>query len=274
MELYLRYPDFKTKVVTLSYDDGPEHDRRMIEILDKFGIKCTFNLISGSIDKKTEEEKQTFIKLYKDTVHEVACHTVSHPHLNNLSTAEIVNEVINDRIFLEKYFGTIAYGMAYPFGYTYKEGLLEALKLCGIKYARTTQSTHGFNLPADWLLLNPTCHHNDPKLFELVDEFLKPDDIEHPWRIKTKMFYMWGHSYEFPQQNNWNVLEEFCRKIANRDDVWYATNAQIYNYVEAYNNLKKSADGNIVYNASSTDVYVRTAANNLVIIKAGETVNL
>ena len=37
----------KKKAFTLSFDDGIMQDARAIEILDKYGLKATFNLNSG-----------------------------------------------------------------------------------------------------------------------------------------------------------------------------------------------------------------------------------
>ena len=47
MYKFLRFPEWKYKAVTLSYDDGTVYDRKLIDILDKYGLKCTFNLNSG-----------------------------------------------------------------------------------------------------------------------------------------------------------------------------------------------------------------------------------
>lgn len=38
--------DGKKKAITFSFDDGVTQDIRMIEILNKYGLKCTFNLNS------------------------------------------------------------------------------------------------------------------------------------------------------------------------------------------------------------------------------------
>ena len=46
---FMRYPGGKPKAVTLSYDDGVIQDIRMAQVLDKYGLKCTFNLCSGLI---------------------------------------------------------------------------------------------------------------------------------------------------------------------------------------------------------------------------------
>ena len=44
----MRLKDGKTKVLTLSYDDGVVQDIRLSEILNRYGLKCTFNINSGT----------------------------------------------------------------------------------------------------------------------------------------------------------------------------------------------------------------------------------
>ena len=43
----MRFPEGRMKAFTLSYDDGVEQDRRLVKILNKYHLKCTFNLNSG-----------------------------------------------------------------------------------------------------------------------------------------------------------------------------------------------------------------------------------
>ena len=42
----------KKKAVTFSFDDGVTQDIRLIEILNKYGLKGTFNLNSGLMAKE------------------------------------------------------------------------------------------------------------------------------------------------------------------------------------------------------------------------------
>lgn len=70
------------------------------------------------------------------------------------------------------------------------------------------------------------------------------------------MMYVWGHSYEFDLDNNWSLIEGFCEFIGNRDDIWYATNIQIVDYMKALDNLKFSAAGDFVYNPSAINVWI------------------
>ncbi len=145
-------------------------------------------------------------------------------------------------------------GHAYPYG-TYNDDVVAILKNCGIVYARTVQTTGRFDLPADWLRLKATCHHNDPKLSELVDKFLDDDEKLPEFARKSKFFYMWGHSYEFEGNDNWNVIEEFAARVGGRDDVWYCTNMEAYDYIEAFRGLLFSVDGKLVKNPSAQTVW-------------------
>jgi len=82
---------------------------------------------------------------------------------------------------------------------------------------------------------------------------------------------LWGHSYEFDANKNWNIIEEFARYIGGKDDVWYATNGEIYDYCEAFKRLRFSVDGNTVYNPSAIDVFIFNYGKEIV-IPAGKTV--
>ena len=273
---FLRFPGGVHKAVTLSYDDGIVSDLKLLEIINKKGIKCTFNINTGQLgsgkpwkhyrDRFSREET---IEIYSGSGHEVAVHTLTHPFLEQLTPAEIAHEVLSDRENLEQMFKTVVRGMAYPFG-TYSDDVVSVLKSCGIAYARTVESKHSFGIETDWLRLKPTCHHNDPMLDKLCDEFLAP---QPDYKTLPRVFYLWGHSYEFDDRDNWEVLEKFCDKMGGRSDVWYATNIEIYDYVQAYNSLLFSADGTVCTNLSSYDVYFEKAMK-LYCVKSGETLTI
>lgn len=263
------FKDGKKKALTLSYDDGVVQDMRLIDIMNKHSIKGTFNINSGylnnsNVPTKRMSEEQV-CALYKNSGHEVAIHGLCHYMMEKLSENHAVYEIIEDRRRLEKLFGTIIRGCAYPFG-TYNDTVVDILKLCGIKYARTVVSTEKFDIPTDWLRLPATCHHNNPRLFELADLFVNKEPGHSPW-----LFYLWGHSYEFDDNDNWDVIEKFAEKVGNRDDIWYATNIEIYDYIEAYNSLITSADGSMVYNPTVIDVWMADSGREYC-IRSGKTV--
>ena len=44
----------KKKAITFSYDDGVTQDIRLIELFNKYGLKCTFNINSGYLGHSGE----------------------------------------------------------------------------------------------------------------------------------------------------------------------------------------------------------------------------
>lgn len=229
------------KAITFSYDDGNVYDLRLIDMLNQYGLKATFNLNSGLgmdigegstwtytdgpaplvVHRLTISE---FTWAYKD--HEIAFHTLTHPDLTKLSPAERHHEVAGDIENLEKLFGKRPVGGAYPFG-TIDDPTVAELKADGIRYCRGVESTHNFDEQADLLRFQPTCHHDDPALFDLADRFLALDSAALEREGKYQIFYVWGHTYEFEGKHHWDRMEEFCRKIAGKGDIFYGTNAEV-----------------------------------------------
>jgi hypothetical protein len=275
MALLFRYPGFKSKAVTLSYDDGVFQDRRFIEIMSKHGIKGTFNINSGCFGKNPGDRRLTVEEareLYIGSGNEVAVHGEKHLSLGIIDSAEAVIDVIRDREQLEDIFGTVIKGMAYANG-SYNDKVVSILENCGIEYARTTVSTEKTLMPTDWLRLPATCHHNNPKLMEMAQAFLEPPKSPYFWAKQPRLFYLWGHSYEFDNNDNWNVIEDFCRFVGGRDDVYYATNGEIYENYKAFNSLRISANGKIIHNPTAYDVYACHMGAD-VLIKPGEIVRI
>ena len=279
---FMRYPEGRAKAVTLSYDDGIPEDKRFSDIISEYGIKCTFNLNAKILrgDALTDEE----IKEYMiGRGHEIAVHGALHRAEGSQRPIEGIKDILDCRLDLEKRFGIIVRGMAYPDtginyfanGATY-EKIKSYLVDLDIAYSRTLGGdNNSFMLPGDWHAWMPTAHHNNPELNRYVDEFLALDLSPKAYlaRRAPALFYLWGHSYEFERNNNWEILYEFCEKIANKDDVWYATNMEIYEYVKAYSSLVYSADGNTIYNPSLIKIWF-DIDGKLYSICSGETINI
>ena len=84
--LFVRFPEGRVRALTFSYDDGVISDKRMVELLDRHGMKGTFNLNSGLFRKETEPKdrrmtEREIVELFKNGNHEVACHGLTHPYL-------------------------------------------------------------------------------------------------------------------------------------------------------------------------------------------------
>lgn len=271
--IFMRFPGGRAKALTLSYDDGAIDDIRLVEIMKKNGLKGTFNLNSGKYAPEGTEyieggtrkmTRSRSIALLKDSGMEVAVHCLNHPVLNVLPPNLCTYEVLQDRLNHEEDYGMFVRGMAYPFG-SCSDSVITTLKQCGIVYSRITRTTHKFDLPDDWFRLQATCHHKDPELMVLVRKFLEE---EVKWT--SRLFYMWGHSYEFNKDNNWDLMEKFAETAGGRADIWYATNIEIYDYIAAFNNLIFSTKGTMVYNPTNTILYFETA-EGIFCVNPGET---
>ena len=213
------------KAITFSYDDGCFQDVRLIELFDKYGLKCTFNLNSGLAGKGRRLPLSEIGKVYKN--HEVAVHTLTHPFLNTLPDDQIIREIEEDRITLEDLVGYGICGMAYPYGSpNIDERVIDIVKnKTDIKYARATRSTKSFDVQYDLLDFRPTIHHNQfDILFELANRFVNLTSD------KPQLFYVWGHSYEFDEDGGiyWDKFEEFCKIISNKNDIFYGTNKEVF----------------------------------------------
>ena len=272
-EKYMRFPEGKCKALTFSYDDGVQADRHLLKVFEKYGLKGTFNINSKLFDCQNwhgrMNEEQTF-ETFKDCGQEIALHGARHIFMDKVPLCEAVKETVDNRAYLEEKFGKIVRGSAYAYG-GYNDDIKRMLKDCGVVYARTTHSTYGFQIPTDWLELNPTCHHTEKELAPLADKFfggspLKEFKHREPW-----LFYVWGHAYEFDDNDNWDIIENLGRRAAeSKDEIWLATNIEIYEYVQAYERLVFSLDGERVYNPSAVDVWLELRGKTYKVKSGGE----
>ncbi len=262
-KIYTCFPGGRYKVLTMSYDDGREEDRRLVKIFNENGIRGTFNLNTGRGDDVRRIPQAEWKDLYKG--HEIACHTFSHPTISRCPLEGVTHEVMVDRTNLEAITGTPVRGMAYPNGST-SEDIRKLLPFLGIRYARVTQTTGGFAIPEDFFSWAGTCHHRD-NLIERGKEFL--DFFKKQYLY---LMYVWGHSYEFTNDDNWEVMEEFCAMMGGKDDIWYATNIEIVDYLDAAKRLEFTAALDKVYNPSAIDVWVEVDDEKHYRIPSGELV--
>lgn len=268
------FPGGLRKAVTFSFDDGVRQDLRLVELFRRYGIRATFNLNSGMMDQPhtwnyreievSRLSRQEVTEHYGDF--EIAVHTSHHPDLTQMSAEGIVDEVYNDRKTLEEIAGYPVRGMAYPYG-TWNSRITDLLASLGICYSRTVQSTHAFGFPENYLAWHPTCHYMEAQTPELIETFLSME------RDSLSLFYLWGHSYELDGNDNWELLETFCRKFGAAEDVWRATNMELYMYMQALDRLIVSCDQRTVCNPSAADVWI-TSDGQTVRIPGGATVTL
>jgi len=263
IRIEMLFPQGKSKALILSNDDGTIADRKLVKLMNDYGLKGTFHLNSNKLDTKGYLAKGEIKNLFSG--HEVSVHSANHPGLSGMSKIDIVYEVLEDRKELEKLTGITVRGMAYPFG-SYDNIVLEAINGLGIEYARTVADTYNFSIPKDFLIWHPSIHQfgkayfkpndaeNDKKELEafygLVSNFLKADTLA--------LLDVWGHSWENDGTGNrWVEMENFFKLVSKRNDINYTTQIALVDYINAFKNLKFSVDKKIIRNQSSIDVYIR-----------------
>lgn len=283
---FLRFPGGKIKAVTFSYDDGVRQDIRLADIFCRHGMKATFNLNSlmlGDSEAHPQLMPCEVKKYIIDRGHEVATHGANHRAPLKQRPIEVIRDTLDCRLQLEEMFGCIIRGMAYPdsgireysSGSAHYGEVREYLSALDIAYSRTLGGDNDwFYLPEDFYAWMPSAHHTNPRIFEFIDKFIKiSDGAQNPASRQPRLFYIWGHSYEFDRNENWDRIEQICEKLGGKDDTWYATNIEIYDYVHAYDSLIYSANGTRIYNPSLFSVWI-WVDGKIFEIKSGETITI
>ena len=160
-----------------------------------------------------------------------------------------MSQIADDQSNIEKITGKAVKGVAYPLGKpTNDTRFLDIMKLSGIKYARGIGATKRFTLPADFMKLTPSGHHKTES--DLVDKFIEQDADN-----EMLLLYIWGHAYEFDNDNNWELMESFCEKLIAQNNIWLATNIEVVEYVDAMRKL--IIQDNVIINPTEMTLYVK-----------------
>lgn len=218
------------KAVTFSFDDGSASDKQLIELLNKYNLKCSFNINGGKIeDTEVWQYKDFTVKklipcdaeLYKG--HEICLHGYNHRPATDLDKTELYYEFSEDKKCLEQLFETGIEGAAYAYG-LYNDDVVAQLQTLDIKFARTARSNGKFDLQDDLMRFEPTCHFADDKTPELIHKFLNLTSD------KPQLLYIWGHSYEIDGDNSWTLMNEICERLSGHKDIFYGTNSEVFRY--------------------------------------------
>ncbi len=262
------YKNGFSRALTFSFDDGQPQDMRLIETLNKYSLKATFNLMGGDCKNgcfriKNEDcvlwdGSNELLKVYKG--HEIASHSYTHPHLQDLTDDEVKREIDEDVKALNLAFKTDVRGFAAPFG-QYDERVIKQLKESGIVYCRSTVKNYDFSLPEDFYNWHPAPHfsyYSSDEGRQMIKDFFACQN-------ELPLFYIWGHSYElnlFVEKTNnrfngikdrWTYFDNLCASLSHNDDTWYATNIEICDYITAMRNA--IIGENFIDNPTDTELY-------------------
>lgn len=243
------FPHGRRKAFVLSYDDATEHDRRLVDIFNRYGLRASFHVNSGKLGQPGHIARRELCALYRG--HEVSCHSVTHPYLTSLDDDAVRREIADDRRALEDLTGSSVRGLAYPFG-AYDARVMALLPELGIEYARTAHCSAAFAIPQGFLEWHTTCHHNGA--MELLPVFLGAQEPS------MSLMTVWGHSYELDgimsadRAKDWQYMEALCHRLHDQSDIHFATIIDVVDYLNALDLVDVGASA--VSNNSSRAVWV------------------
>lgn len=282
LKVEMLFPGGKTKALILSYDDGTIHDRRLVQLMNKYHLIGTFHLNSNKLNSDNPFSylnKAEIKSLYKG--HEVSAHSANHPNLPDISKSEVIKEIVEDRKELERLVGYPVRGMAYPFGNT-NDVVVETILELGIEYARTVGDTYAFEIPKDFLRWEPSVHQFAKAYWETNQPEKDKKELELFYKViadflatnKLAVMDIWGHSWEMGlDEKKWDETEKYFSLLANQSSIYYTKQIDLVDYINAYRNLKFSFDKKIVTNVSSFEIYFKVG-NKIESILPGKTIYL
>ena len=208
------------KIILLSFDDGTVHDKKLVALLNRYAIPCTFNLNSGLEDFVWEFEGHPVQRQrLSDTIaqyqgHEVASHSLTHPRLDLLSPPTLRREVAGDCENLKKRFGLSEIGFGVPFTFC-SEREIRILKK-HVRYIRLSQFREDFALPQDpWHIPIHALYH-DPDIREKLADFMADP-------APVSLFVIAGHSYELEFLDHWDYMEALLVYLKTLDVTFMTT---------------------------------------------------
>lgn len=262
------YPQGCHKAFNVTYDDGILQDVRLVELLNKYGMKGTFNLNSelmknefewtheyGMVIKRLPVEKA--LSIYDG--HEVASHTLTHPCMYDLSENQIMYEMAEDKKNLKKLFGKEIYGFAVPFDY-YDEKIAKCVKNCGFEYGRCSLESYSYKPNADAYYWSAGIFHLSPGFQDFVEGFFQTDE-------ELAVCQIVGHAYDLDTEDMWDEMESIFQRIRADKDILPMTTIEMVHYLKAMRNTIISE--NEIRNYSDLDLWFEVHGDK-VVVKPGE----
>lgn len=264
------YPQGKSKAFNITYDDGVVQDIRFVALLDKYGIKGTFNLNSQLMEQEFEWThpkgfavkrlpKDAVVNLYKN--HEVASHTLTHPYMHDMSENEILHQMGLDAYKLEQIFGRRISGFAVPFSY-YSNLIAQCAEHTGFEYARKSDESLSYKPPEDYYHWQTGIFHLNPKLEQFAENFFTTEQ-------ELALLQIVGHSYDLDAENMWEYIENLLQKISADEDIISMTNIEIVRYLKAVRAAEITE--NCIKNNSDTVLWF-SVGGKIISVKAGESI--
>jgi hypothetical protein len=254
MQVKKLYPGGKEKAFNITYDDGVEQDVPFITMLNRYGIKGTFNLNSELMRTEFSWRHPSgadIKRLGVDAVrhlydgHEVASHSLTHPYMRELTDEELRRQMGEDKRNLEQLFCREVAGFALPFRY-YDQRIADCAKACGFEYSRMSEFSLTYAPCTDWYYWKTGVYHIMPELKSFVQGFLETDR-------ELAVCQIVGHSYDLDTENLWQTMEDICDAVSRRDEIWKCTNLELVRYLRAMEQVEISEDS--IHNHSNIPLW-------------------
>ena len=263
------YPGGRPKAFNITYDDGVLQDVRFVRLLNRYGLKGTFNLNSQLMQEEFEwvHEKgltikrlsaEKAVKLYAG--HEIASHTLTHPYMENLPEEEITRQMQQDKENLQQIFGRPVTGFAVPFSY-YSPLIAYCATKRGFEYARCSAERYTYSPPANYYWWAAGAYHINPRWRKFADEFFLSD-------TELALCQIVGHSYDLDTENMWQEMESLLQRVARDATVATMTNRQLVRYLKAVRQV--NTNSKIIRNTTDTDLWYEINGKTVRIPAGGE----
>ncbi len=262
MKITKLYPQFKSKALVLSYDDGVEQDVRLVKLLNKYDLKGTFNLNSQLSRQQfvwTHECGQPIRRLPLQAVsklysgHEVTSHSLTHPYMIGLTKQELRRQMLDDKQNLEKVLNKPVVGFAVPFDVC-DEAVCKCAPDFGFEYVRISAESMTFDSNIEFFRWKPTIFHLNPYFDQVVGEFLQCDQ-------ELALCTIVGHSYDLDVCNMWQDIEEIFARLSFNTNIISMCATDCSRYLNAMRQIH--IDDDRLTNTSATKLYFNIDGRNV-----------
>lgn len=243
--------------VTTSWDDGDILDKRLANLLQRYGVKGTFYITKNYNREGRERLSETDIQ-HISIFHEIGAHTLTHPDLRTLSKEKLREEIGGSKKWLEEIVGKEINMFCYPKG-LYNDVSIRITKEARFIGARTTKmgsinkNNNPFELPTTIQIypfpfrkINKNTYYWS-KLFQpfiersgVLRKIGVPIFSMQSWLSiskktfdialeKGEVFHLWGHSWEIEKYGMWDELEKLLQYISKKQSCEYVTNSELLN---------------------------------------------
>ena len=250
------YPGGRDRAFNITYDDGVLQDLRFVELMNRYGLKGTFNLNSELMLAEfswTHPNGMEVKRLAVDTArwlyrgHEIASHSLTHPYMDSLPRAEILRQLGQDKANLEALLGVEVRGFALPFD-VYTAEIADCARECGFEYSRMSEFSNSYIPCRDWYYWKTGFYHIEPGLTEFVEGFLTTDE-------ELAVCQIVGHSYDLDAENLWPTMEGILAGVSADERIWSCTNLELVRYLKAMD--RSIITGDTIHNPSDRALWFR-----------------